>query len=355
MRRNGYSGLFIGVVIGVASNLAAPVQAQVDLAFQFDVTPEYADYLDQKEAELAGLIDGGEGEDADRMALVLVKLAQVHRQADATADRIEPAGEDIQQQLEELGDVIGGEMDEVDADTPEGLLQSLRQRFVEERSAQFDDDVEVILDNLENDGTEIEEALRDFGDAVEQHMEDVPSLMEDLSESDAPFAVTFTWIAGPFDETHVFEVNRGNLDDVQTYVDAIAAAGEELGNALDLLDQVEVAGNNDAAIAALRAALAQLDLALEIIETAVEKQPLSTFAEEFGAIDGIGGAAGALREVVADVDAILAGRTFEAGEMVVRPVALIENRTEEAWLSADFVQGAMVLSLMAVQQFDTAN
>ena len=47
----------------------------MDLQFQTELTPEYKIYFSQKEEELSTLVD--EGGDRVRMALVLVKLAQI--------------------------------------------------------------------------------------------------------------------------------------------------------------------------------------------------------------------------------------------------------------------------------------
>ena len=335
-----------------------PVRAQedgeVDLQFQTELTPEYEIYLDQKEEELSDQVDEGEGGDQVRMALILVELAQIQVEAERSESRIEEAGEDIEFQLDDLEEVLRGEITDEDTESIENFLRAVRQRFVQERDEVLEERLEEIFDAMELDSEEINAALEDFVEVLGENLDEVQELMDDLRAGEEPFTVTFYVVGGYFDETDIFEVGRENLDDVEAVKEALGEAGDLLLEALDLLDEAEAEDDNAAAIATLRAALAQLDAALATLEQALGKQPLSLLGEGVDAVEDIESAVEDMRGWVADVDEILGGRIFDVGEMAVRPVALIENRTESASVNAEFVNGAIVFSLLARRQFERA-
>ena len=174
-----------------------PVMAQedgeVDLQFQTELTPEYEIYLDLKEEELSDQVDEGEGGDQARMALVLVELAQIQAEVDRTESRIEEANEDIEFQLDELDEVLRGEITDEDTESIENFLRAVRQRYVEERDEALEERLEEIFDEIEQDNEEINAALEDFVEVLGDNLDEVQELMDDLSAGEEPFTVTSTW------------------------------------------------------------------------------------------------------------------------------------------------------------------
>lgn len=332
---------------------AVGAQEEVDLEFQTAVTPEYETYLDEKEEELATRID--EATDEDRARLILVKIAQLHVDLDRADRRISAANEDIEFQLDGLEEVIRDELKEEDAESVESFLRAVRQRFVEERDAEVEERLEEIFDSIEADNEEIDAALEELGEALAENTDEVLARLDELREGEEPFVVKFHLSGGGFDAGDVFEVSRENIDDIEAVEEALKEAGDQLVEARDLLDSAEEENDNKAAIATMRTALAQLDIALEIVQEALDKQPLSTFGQELALIDQTGSAVEELRGWVSEVDEILGGRTFTVGDMVIRPIALIENRTARASVSDDFAEGAILFSLLARRQFAKAD
>ena len=226
----------------------------VDLEFWAEVTAEYEEYLEEKEGLFSAQL--GEEDAHARMALILVKLGLIQVEMDRASQRVETAQEDIEFQLEELGDLIVDELDAEDAEDLEGLLSAIRERFIEERDEAFEERLEEIFDAVEEDNVEIESALSDLADTVAERMEEIQDHVDVLLESDEPFAVSFSL------EEEIFEVTRTDLDDIETITDALAEGAGDMEDAFDWLENVGGEEGNAASIEAMREALRQLDLGL---------------------------------------------------------------------------------------------
>lgn len=349
-------GLILCLFLGWAPTSHAQEDGgQVDVVLRVEVTAEYEAYLASREAELGRELEAGDVDDVSRMALVLVKLGQMQVAADRAGDRIDAATEDRELQLDELGEVLRDEITGEDTQSLESLLRAVRERFVEDIDADLEKTLDDIFDRIEADNEEINSALEDLAETVGERGDEAGDLLMDLNESEADFLVTFRITGGPYDEADVFEISRRNMDDVGQTSEALFEAGGELFNALETLDEAETTADNAAAIAAMREAVAQLDRALEIVQEALAQQPFDLLGRELGLIGDIDGAAEGARGWLGDIDEILAGRTFEVGDMLVRPVSLIESRTESARMNGDLADAAIVLSLLARRQFAAAN
>jgi hypothetical protein len=228
----------------------------------------------------------------------------------------------------------------------------VRLRFVEERDVELEERLEVIADEIQLDNEEIGAALEDLAEVMEGNLDDVGAQLDPLRAGEQPFTVSFSIVGDYFAETDIFVVGRENLDDVEAVGEALEEAGDLLLETLDLLAAAEQGDGNAAAIATMRAALTQLDAALAIIEEAMEKQPLSLLREGVGAVEDIEYAVEDLRGWVVDADEILAGRTFAVGEMTVRPLALIENRAAHPAVNDALLDGFIVFSMLAQRQFE---
>jgi len=327
---------------------AAGLQGEdVDVEFREEVTAGYEEYLEEREEFFSAQL--GDEDTHARMALILVELGLIQVEVDRANDRVEMAQEDIEFQLEELGDLIADELEEEDAEDLEGLLRAIRKRFIEERDEEFEERLEEIFDAIEEDNQETEAALSDLGNAVAERIEEIQEHVDVLLESDAPFAVRFSL------EEEVFEVARADLDDIQAIAEALAEGAGEMGDAFDLLAEVGGKEGNAAAIEAMREALRQLDLGLGIWLGALEREPEGEASGVLSLLEPTGDLTEAMRDRVADLDEILAGRVFQVGDMPIRPVALIENRTWRAAEPGEFVPGAMVFSLLAWREFNIAD
>jgi len=210
---------------------AAGLQGEdVDVEFREEVTAGYEEYLEEREEFFSAQL--GDEDTHARMALILVELGLIQVEVDRANDRVEMAQEDIEFQLEELGDLIADELEEEDAEDLEGLLRAIRKRFIEERDEEFEERLEEIFDAIEEDNQETEAALSDLGNAVAERIEEIQEHVDVLLESDAPFAVRFSL------EEEVFEVARADLDDIQAIAEALAEGAGEMGDAFDLLAEV---------------------------------------------------------------------------------------------------------------------
>ena len=351
-RVRGLRAVLRGLALTGLFALPAATQEDADLTFRTDVTPDYESYLSDRDVDLTAQIDAGEDVDGAKMALVLVKLGQIHAELDRARNRIDAASEDLNFQLEDLEEALRGELEKEDTDSIEGLLRALRLRFVEDRDEDFETRVEDIFDQIEVDNEEIGDALQDLSETLEDHLEEIGTNLVDLHDSDEEFVVTFLIIGGGFDEDDLFEVSRENIDDVDSLGESLAEAADDLQDALDLLEEAETADDNEASIMQMRVALATFDEALATVLGILDGQPFSVLAEEVSLIDELSSAADRARSWVADLDEVLGGRTFDVGDKVVRPVALIESRTQSASLDGDLVPGAILLSLLARQQVE---
>ena len=352
LQARGWQAILCALALTGLGVLPAATQEAADLTFRAEVTPEYETYLSDRDVALTAQIDAGEDVDGSRMAVVLVKLGQIHVEVDRAANRTDAASEDLDFQLEALGEALRDELEEEDLDSIEGLLRALRLRFVEDRNEDFETRVEDIFDQIEADNEEIDQALQDLGEALDDHLGDIGTNLGDLHDSDEEFVVTFRIIGGGFDEDDSFEVRRGNVDEVSSLGESLADAADDLQDALDLLEEAETAADNEAAIQQMRLSLATFDEALATVLGILDGEPFSVLAEEVSLIDELSSAADRARSWVADLDEVLGGRTFDVGDKIVRPVALIESRTPSASLDADFVHGAIFLSLLARRQFE---
>jgi hypothetical protein len=341
IRRTAMSALTLAVC---CISSAVGLQGEdVDVEFREEVTADYEEYLEGRWEFFSAQLDD---ENAHaRMALILVELGQIGVEANRASDRIERAQEDIDFQLGELEDRIIGEWEEEGAADLESLLRTIRHRIGDEK----DEDMEEILDAIEKDNEEIEAALSDLGDAVADRMGEVQGHAEILVESDAPFAVRFS-LRG-----EVLEVDRADIDDVEAIAEALLEAAGEMGDAFDLLEEVGGEEGNIASIQRMREAFRQLDRGLERWMVALAREPQEEGHGVWETLENTGDFVRDVRGWITDIDEILAGRVFLVGEMPVRPVALIENRTFRAADPGEFASGAITFSLLARWKFADAD
>ena len=345
IRRTAMSAFLLAA--GCVSAAAGLQGEDVDVEFREEVTAGYEEYLEEREGFFSAQL--GDEDAHARMALILVELGLIQVEADRANERIEAAQEDIEFQLEELGELIADELGEEDAEDLEGLLRAIRKRIIEERDEEFEERLEGIFDAIEKDNKETEAALNDLGDAIAEHVEGIQEHVDVLLESDAPFAVRFSL------EEEVYEVSRADLDDIDAIAEALVEGAGEIGDAFDLLEEIGGEEGNVAAIAAMREGLGQLDLGLETWLGAMEREPEGEASGVLSLLEPTGDFIEAMRNRVADVDEILSGRVFQVRDMSIRPVALIENRTFRAAQPGEFVPGAMVFSLLAWREFNIAD
>ena len=330
------------IALGLATQTlwATPVSAQkeAELVFQTERTGVYEAYLDAEDADYSAQLDNGVDIDKARMSLILIKLARIRLEADRMSTQIGDASHDIDAALMDLAELIG---DEIIGNDPD-----------------FDTELEDIETRIDDANGEIEAALDDFGETLDTEGEQISDLAGDLLDSGDPFEVTFRIEGNGVRDDEVVTVTRADLDDLeaaiedgefsgQALADAIAGLREATsawGDALDWLDLATSATDNQAAIDAMRSGIGHLDGALIALEDVFASGPLD-----------IGLDTGEARALLTDMDDILGGRTFAIGERTVRPVALIESRTQAAYLGLDLLDPAILLSLMADREFSQAD
>ena len=319
----------LAAITMTATSLLA--QADVELVFQTERTSSYETWLDSQEVELSTQLDNGVGVDAARMSLILIKLARIQLEAGVASGQISDGSDEIDAALDDLAQRIGDSRDD------DG------------------NDIEARINSANND---IEAALEDLGDVLEEETEDISDLAADLQDSDEPFEVTFRIEGDGLRDDEIVTITRADLDELADAIGDGAASGRSLvaavghlraaadawGDALDVLDVATTAEDNQVAIDAMRAGTNSLDAAFLSLEAAFDSSPLETGVDTKAA-----------RTLLADLDDILAGRTFAIGDHSVRPVALIESRTQAAYRSLDGLQPALLLSRLAQIEFDRAD
>ena len=129
-----------------------------------------------------------------------------------------------------------------------------------------------------------------------------------------------------------------NLDSV---VDDLTDARTNLNEALELLDSSD---DNVETIDTIRLAFTNLDSALVDLENATGDGPLA-----------LGLSVDEISALVSDADGIFGGETFRVGDMIVRPAALLENRTDEAGLNRNLLSLSAILGGAAQVEFQRAD
>ena len=129
-----------------------------------------------------------------------------------------------------------------------------------------------------------------------------------------------------------------NLDSV---VDDLTDARTNLNEALELLDSSD---DNVETIDTIRLAFTNLDSALVDLENTTGDGPLA-----------LGLSVDEISALVSDADGIFGGETFRVGDMIVRPAALLENRTDEAGLNRNLLSLSAILGGAAQVEFQRAD
>jgi hypothetical protein len=327
-------------LVGILSVGTADAQdTEVRLEFQTEVTPAYEAYLLAKEDSLKARIDAGSrywktGSPrllADRMSLVLVKLGQIHLEADRAYQRMDVVVDDVRQQFDEIEDLVRNDVLDQDTSDIASVLNGLRDLFLGTRYEDLKVRVENVMDELEFGADEAESVWQDFRDAQEIHLDDVEVHTDALRTATDPFSVTFHVLGGDFTRADTFMVDRSNIDDFEILEDAFRTAAEETQDAVNYIKDTleDGTGDNAATIVGFREALRLVNVSLDTMITALDAQPLSTVGQKIGFIEDLKFRIIDIQDLVIEAEDVLAGKTYELEGTEVRPIALLENLADD--------------------------
>ena len=286
--------LLISIFWILACILSASAASGQTLEFQVKVTPAYEAYLIKQAETLVARIGAGGSQErvlSDRMALTLVKLGQVHVEADRAFHRLDAVTDDVETQRDEIEDLLKNELLDQNTESPATVLKGLRELFTGSRYEDLKRRVKSVRDSLKADRDEVKSIWEDFQEAMEAHLDVIQEHTDALRASRSPFSVRFYILGGDFDRTDEFEVSRANLDDVEAVEDAFRSALDETRDAVDVLRGAleGEGGGNAAAVAGFRAALKQVRVALDTLGTALDAQPLSVAGKRLSLDPGYAG------------------------------------------------------------------
>jgi len=353
----------LGLVLRFATAGAfAQSEAVVELDLQQEITAEYEEYLDEQELRMRALLAAGSSEaESARMALIVILFAQLQVETDRANERIADSRSDISTEAGDLYNLFADEIAAEDLQSTEDIIDAVQDRLDNGLDDELREDVEDISDNLDLSGDEVTSALEDFNVELTDRSEEIEQLLDELRDSEEPFSVTVNFTRDGTEE--IIELTREDLDAVDagepsgfgdlfgldtdqgesldSVVDDLTDARTNLNEALELLDSSD---DNAETIDTIRLAFANLDSALVDLEDATGDGPLA-----------LGLSVDEISAFVNDADSIFGGETFRVGDMVVRPAALLENRTEEAQLSQNLLSLSAILGGAAQVEFQRAD
>ena len=358
----GLLPVLCGVLCLAIAAAFAQSEAGVELHLQQEITAEYEDYLDEQEFLMRALLAaGGSDEESARMALVVILFAQLQVETDRANERIADSRSDISIDTGDLYNLFADEIAEEDLQSAEDILDAVQDRLENGVDDELRQDVEDIADNLDLSGGEMTSALEDFNVELTDRSEEIEQLLDELRASEEPFSVTVNFTRDGTEE--IIELTRDDLDAVDagepsgfvdlfgldtdqgesldSVVDDLTDARTNLNEALELLDSSE---DNVETIDTIRFAFTNLDSALVDLENATGDGPLA-----------LGLSVDEISAFVDDTDSIFGGETFRVGDMIVRPAALLENRTDEAGLNQNLLSLAAILGGAAQVEFQRAD
>jgi len=358
------SALSLGFCLAAAGAFAQS-ETGLELQLQQEITESYEVYLDEQELRMRELLAaGGSDEQSARMGLIVTLFAQLQVETDRTNERIADSRSDISTDTDELYNLFADEIAEEDLQSAQDIVDAVQDRVDNGIDDELREDVEDISDNLDLSGDEVTSALEDFNDQLTDRSDEISELLAELRKSDEPFSVTVRFTRDGTEE--VVELTREDLDAVDagepsgfsdlfgldadqgenldSVVDDLADATTNLNEALDLLRESDSSDDNMETIDTIRLAFANLDSALVGLDDAFGDGPLALGLS----VDGISA-------LVADTDDIFGGETFLVGDMVVRPAALLENRTDEAHFSQNLLSLSAILGGAAQLEFQRAD
>lgn len=313
--------LVLAVLVGGLLALPAAAQVTPDLVFQTDVTDAYEAYLQaQTEAFLQDIIDGETDAQVQRgqAGRGLTQLALVHVATERMLDDLDDLFGD---EADRLDDLYGTYLDPIFAGDPGGYATGLRDLFLGARYAAFKADLRPILDGLDEDLGDGEAVLDAYAEVAEDRLDEAADRLASLLGGGAAFELTFV-VEGSDYEDELFVLDRAAVDELDVAVEAAEAAAEALDQAQAVLQELALDGTGDTgeAVDALRRAVAELRVAADQLETLLTVQPLAPLGLDAAVAE-------ALQDGLAEAAAALDGATYGLGAegTTVRPLALVEN------------------------------
>ena len=356
--------LSLGLCLAAAGAFAQS-ETGLELQLQQEITDDYEVYLDEQELRMrASLAAGGSDEESARMALVVILFAQLQVETDRANERIAESRSDISTDTGDLYNLFADEIAEEDLRSAQDVVDAVQERIDNGIDDELRQDVEDISGNPDLSGDEVTSALEDFNHELADRTEEIEQLLVELRDTEEPFSVTVHFSRDGTEE--VVELTREDLDAVDggepsgftdlfgldttqgenldSVVDDLSDATTNLNEALVLLRESNSADDNMETIDTIRLAFANFDSALVDLEDAFGDGPLA-----------LGLSVDEISAFVADTDGIFGGETFQVGDMVVRPAALLENRTDEAHFSQNLLSLAAILGGAAQVEFQRAD
>ena len=341
------------VVIGLWAADCRAQQDGVELQLRIEVTAEYEEYLDDREAALRAQIAAGDDVNAARMALAIVLLARLQVEADRVGESLAENRGDAVSSLEDLLILIDDEIAVADPRSLSEFIDAVNDRFVDGIDPDVEEELNQIGDDLNASGDDASGALFDFADESSALTDEMQTLLDELRASEAPFVVTVHLLRGDSETTvritrddldafdsgqpsaldDLLGLDAVQVDDLDAAADDLAAARDNLERARAMLDSALSQEDNREAIDVIRAALANLDSALADAERVAIELPGLSVSQ--------------LGDLVIELDSLFSGQTFAAGDMTVRPAALLENRSGDAELRPDLAGAGVTLLTLA--------
>ncbi|UCD38398.1 MAG: hypothetical protein JSW54_02665, partial [Fidelibacterota bacterium] len=305
------------------------VSAQADLTLQNELTTEYIVYLGTKKAtwEVEVLL-GGDNATVNKahLGLALLAFAWSHVDGDTMVNDLDPIMDDL---ITNLGDLAGQIDDHIlpimFAPGLDSMLSELTSFFSTGDYADFRDSVSQYLENIDGflgDGlTGIENWLDDVDENFSD--ENFKTHIDAVRDRTADFQFGLQVIGSGYDDS-LFVFDRTFFNRLDS-MDVIGSAmGESFEYSIDLFDSIMADIDADVAPAVdeFRLGLSYLSEGVDSLQVLLVHDPFTPLEIDAGELDS-------LKEAIAELDTLLAGKEYDIGPDVenktIKPLAIIQN------------------------------